>query len=359
MASRGGGMDADFGNWYRAVSLNADHAQLSKRWSGVQRAVKEVKVEDALGLARAFSGILADDEWRGRFKRFFFDEDATFEGDNDSEIMVLAGACLCQLANDGSRIAEIGAQGVQTAAFGGTPDAGRLVGIRRRLSDFLKSRASEAREAQARPTAKDRTKRLETVFQPAAQGLPQAIEATKSALAELYAEVDDLRRRVSIAEKARAESSDVLWWLLSSYSLIAEKPFADVPAIAAPIVFAFDLATLTKTPIGFPNAAAFLSEALAYKRSSPPPETTALKSIAALDRAVRQRLVTGFDVQRLQGLAPVLHGLARSLEVPTDEIWSQVASTTEFDPIRRTCPSVALADQVYNELVLTHVARSA
>lgn len=350
-------MDGEFGSWYRAISLNTDHAELSKRWGGIVRAVKGAKVEDALELARAFSGVPTDEQWLKRFREFFKEEDGTFEGANDSEIMVLAGGCLCQLAVNGSRVAELGAQGVQTATFNGIPDAGRLNGIRRRLSDFLHRNGAEARVAQPKPAPRDRAKRFENALPATTAGLPQAIEGIKTLFSDLYAEIDDLRQRVVIAEKSRAESSDVLWWLLSAFSHTAERPFVDVPVFAAPIMLAFDLANLTEMPIGFPNAAAFLREALSYKRSDAPPDTTALKSINAIDRTARKQLVTGFDAKRLKGLAPVLYGLSRSLEVPDDELWDKVAATPEFDSLRRSCTSVALSDQMYNELVLVNAAR--
>jgi hypothetical protein len=175
------------------------------------------------------------------------------------------------------------------------------------------------------------------------QSTPAELELLKTALTEQAGELNRLRSyaaRVSaLAEQSQVslrEQMDLLWWLVSTHSMTAERPWAEVPAAAAPCVAARDLANIVARPPGPPAIDAFLGHAVRESGGEPPK-----LSVGAASKATRElELATHFPdpVESITDFLPVLAAIhGQKSQTPASK--------------RRT--AIALARQTYDEILLT------
>ena len=92
-----------FGDWYRSASVPPDSIPLAKRWEAIEAF--NVDAAEVASLTQLSYGLnLSDASFPQRFRTAFNTADPNFQmSGNDRELLVLAGATLVDVTENGER----------------------------------------------------------------------------------------------------------------------------------------------------------------------------------------------------------------------------------------------------------------
>jgi hypothetical protein len=141
------------------------------------------------------------------------------------------------------------------------------------------------------------------------------------------------------------EELQMLWWLFGGRSTTLDRPFADVPANAQPIVLASELADATQFIPGPISVKPILSRAGLKERKTPGVGIAA--AVNACDSNFLQELVN--DLEPAPFIRPLHFAIHRKLEVGDDASWAANWSAVTGIDAEFTLPGIDLGNLFYRE----------
>lgn len=348
-------MHVDFPKLYSEISTNG--AQRDLRWTAIDAIAKNCSKPTIEMLARlAFStkspaGGHQDDDLSAAFAAFhkaFSDADPSFERGPRQDQVLAAGVLLKCLDRN-----SMAALAVTTTACGGARNLALPIDLVTVAENSL-SRLGASRRM--RPDLNNiSVPNIEFTFEPdfanVSANVPNTFKtvfdqfttAVDDAFSDLLCKFNESTKLLVEAGKKADEELDLLSWVLGQRSLISDQSFHDMLASEKPLVFARDLALLTKICPG-PNSIPGLLSRAGLKATGKIKITDAVNAVSddwtsgAL-KGCKPSPVT----------SPVHFALLRRQETGAGEGWySGWSAITGIDGGFTMSP-IALAEQVYRE----------
>jgi GTPase-associated system helical domain len=374
-----------FADWYRVAAIEPHPETLEKRWSAIQRTVRDLDVPDALEVVRLFYGSpRCLPRFAERYRDAFKSRDVTFPmRDNEAELQVLAGATIVALLDSRpGPVADVTALAMVSADCRGLRSGERLADMLGEARRYLWARSGALRLAKevktVVPPALDVASLLEP-FQsaleakqtrdpdfegvldqmPAPGARPRsspALELTTKAIQSLAAAITEVATAAgeAVSEQARRlqlyrEEVNVLWWLFAEHSRDTGHRMASLPLPAACLVAGKELADLIEVLPGPLAAAGLLDRMLRAVERELRPTTTLHEAINTAPREWRAGWVASTDGERVEDLCPVLCSVRRSLETSGPDDWAPPVKTVTGVDVHRGLTPLDLAVQAYEE----------
>lgn len=350
-------MHQDFPKLFSEIS--ADGAEREKRWAGVESFVGtysvakiEVLIRLAFGTKPPAGGHRQEEleQALGAFHKAFSDIDPSFEPGGRQD-QVLAAAALLQFSVQRA----LPAMAVTTTACGGARTASlpidlvisaenaltRLSAIRRKRPNLgnVKVESPEfAFELDFSGVQANQPQTFKGLFE-------QFQDALNGTLADLTEKFNGTLETVASATKMADEELDMLSWVFGGRSLVPDEAFGDVPAPQKPLVFARDLASLTKIYPGPTVVPALLSRAGINTTG----KVTIVDAVNAVSAEWTATVLKGRKPSPAS--SPIHAALARREETGADGGWQAGwAATTGIDVDAALSP-IALAELFYREII--------
>ncbi|MDH0494835.1 GTPase-associated system all-helical protein GASH [Comamonas aquatica] len=351
-------MHADFPKLYSEIST--DGAQRALRWTAIEAITKSsLKRAQIEMLARLVFGTKSppgghhDDELEEAlvaFHQAFSEADPSIE-QGARQDQVLAAGVVLQCLGWNSLVALT----MTTTACGGArklvlpvdlvtlaENALSRLGASRRVRPDLSKISIPAPEFDFEPdfsgVVHNSPITFKTVFD-------QFTETVGEALTDLVDKFNESTKVLVETGKKADEELDLLSWVLGQRSLHSNKSFADLPPSERPLVFAHDLASLTKICPG-PNSIPGLLSRAGVKATGKMKIVDAVNAVsddwtlAALKRSKPSPVTS-----------PVHFALLRRQETGAGEGWYAGWSATTGIDVGATMSPIALAEQFYREIL--------
>ena len=350
-------MRDEFPRWYRTVEIGENRARLDARWKGVSSLVKAADrdgCETMLALllktkTQPDTGAMA--KLRGHFK----DADDLFEmSGNDRELEVLCGAGLATVLEGTDDVAAQAALATSVALFAGA-----------RRTDFPYDFDAASEAAIARISERRRIRpalpRLGTVgrfgvdadtIEKLKQGITHetVVAAVNVVAAQANAAARDITGKANAAIQAmehfvaiQDEELQLLWWLFGGRSKKLDRPFAEVPSDAQPIVLASEVADATQFMPGPESVKPILSRAGLKERR----KTAVAAAINACDTELLRKFIEGVEPAPL--VRPLHFAIHRKLEAGDDTSWAANWSAVTGIQVDAALPGIELGNLFYRE----------
>ena len=352
-------MRDEFPRWYRQVDISENRPRLDARWKGVSslvRAADRKSVETMLAvLLKAKSKPDADAlaTLRGHFKA----TDDLFEmSGNDREVEILCGTALATVLDDTSDVAARAALMTSVGFFAGVRKADfpfdfaaaaeatiAKISERRRNCPAIPRLGQVARMVVDTESIEKLTQGIthETVV-----GAVNAVANQVGAVArDMTAKANAVIQAIEYFFAIQDEELQMLWWLFGGRSKTLDRPFADVPADAQPIVLASEVADATQFIPGPNSVKPILSRAGLKERKKPGVSIAA--AINACDGDFLQKLVQG--VEPAPVVRPLHFAIHRKLEAGDDTSWTANWSAVTGIHAELTLPGIELGNLFYRE----------
>lgn len=348
-------MHADFPKLYSEISI--DGAQRALRWTAIEAITKCWDRAQVEMLARLVFGTKSppgghqESELAAAllaFHQAFLDEDPSIEQGTRQDQVLAAGVVLRYL-DWNSRVA----LAVTTTACGGARKLALPIDLIT-LAENALSRLGASRRV--RPDLnKISIPEPEFTFEPDFTGVApnspitfktvfdQFTQTVGETLTDLVNQFNESTKQLVEAGKTADEELDLISWVLAQRSLLSKKSFADHSPSEKPLVFAHDLASLTKIYPG-PNAIPGLLSRAGVKA------TGKIKIVDAVN-AVSDDWTTTV----LKGLkpspttSPVHFALLKRQETGSGESWYAGWSAITGIDVGTTMVPIVLAEQFYRE----------
>lgn len=348
-------MHADFPKLYSEIST--DGAQRDLRWAAIDAIAKNWTKSTIEMLARLAFGTKSpagghqEDELAAAlaaFHKAFSDADPSIE-QGARQDQVLAAGVLLQYFGGNS----MAALAVSTTACGGVRklalpvdlvtlaenSLSRLGALRRMRPDLSKISIPDpefAFEPDFTGVAANAPTTFKTVFD-------QFTEAVSEALVDLVSKFNESSELLVEAGKKADEELDLLSWVLGQRSLLSNQSFADLPVSEKPLVFARDLASLTKICPG-PNSIPGLLSRAGVKA------TGKIKIVDAVNAVSDDWTSAALKGRKPSPVtSPVHFALRRRQETGAGEGWYAGWSAITGIDVGATMSPIALAEQFYRE----------
>lgn len=350
-------MHADFPKLYSEISV--DGAQRALRWTVIEAITDCWEHAQGEMLARLVFGTKSppaghqDDELAAAliaFHQAFLDVDPSIE-QGARQDQVLAAGVILRYLDDNSRMA----LAVTTTACGGArklslpidlvtlaENALSKLGASRRIRPDLSVISLPEPEFAFEPdfsgVAHNSPSTFKTVFD-------QFTAAVDEMFIYLVDQFNDSTERLVKASKAADEELDLLSWVLGERSLLSKQPFASYTANEKPLVFARDLASLTKIYPG-PNSIPGLLSRAGVKA------TGKIKIVDAVNAVSDAWVSTALKgCKPSPATSPVHFALLKRQETGASEHWYAGWSAIADIDVGVTMAPIALAEQFYREIL--------
>lgn len=348
-------MHADFPKLYSEIST--DGAQRALRWTAIEALTKSWTCAQVEMLARLVFGTKSppgghqeDDlaEALAAFHQAFSEADPSIEQGARQNQILAAGVVLKYLSLN-SRVA----LAVTTTACGGARKLALPVDLVT-LAENALSRLGASRRV--RPDlSKISIPDPEFAFEPDFAGVvhnspstfkavfDQFTETVGDALIDLVGKFNESATLLMEAGKKADEELDLLSWVLGQRSLLSNQSFADLPPCEKPLVFARDLASLTKIYPG-PNSIPGLLSRAGVKA------TGKIKIVDAVNAVSDDWTSAALKGRKPSPVtSPVHFALLRRQETGAGEGWYAGWSAIAGIDGGATMSPIALAEQFYRE----------
>ncbi len=151
------------------------------------------------------------------------------------------------------------------------------------------------------------------------------------------------------------EELNFLWWLQTQFSRDLGGQFREVGYVAGTVIFAMELADLTKIVPGPDAVLGVLSQALqAAGAPSSAAQLTLAEAINATPRSWREGVASRHKLRDLGEICPVLLALHKSLETDEPDAWLPVYRKVCGSLAERPIPILTTSFQIYRERLLLH-----
>jgi hypothetical protein len=288
---------------------------------------------------------------RGHFKA----ADDLFEmSGNDRELEILCGAGLATVLEGSGDVAAQAALATSVALFAGARrtdfaydfDAASEVTIAR-ISERRRTRPSLPRLGQVGRFGvdADTIEKLkqgithETVVAAVNVVAAQANAAARDITGKANASIQAMEHFAAIQD----EELQLLWWLFGGRSKKLDRPFAEVPADAQPIVLASEVADATQFMPGPESVKPILSRAGLRERK----KTAVAAAVNACDADLLREFVDGVEQAPL--VRPLHFAIHRKLEAGDDTSWTANWSAVTGIDADATLPGLELGNLFYRE----------
>ncbi|WP_133645218.1 GTPase-associated system all-helical protein GASH [Paraburkholderia flava] len=339
--------------------ISTDGAERDQRWAGIEVFVGawsvpkvEILVRLAFGTKVPAGGHRQEEleKAHAEFHKAFSDIDPSFEPGGRQD-QVLAAAALLQLSTADSR----SAMAITTTACGGARKAHLPIDLVTSAENTLTQLSAARRKRPDLSNVKVEVPEFE--FEPdfsgvqpnqphTFKGLFESLRGTlNDTLYELTERFNKSVETVVSANKMADEELDMLSWVFGGRSLIPNKAFSEVPSIQKPLVFARDLASLTKIYPGPKVVPALLSRAGINTTG----EVTIVDAVNAVSDEWTSAVLRGRTPSAAS--SPIHAALARREETGADGGWQAGwAAATGIDAGAALSP-IALAELFYREIL--------
>lgn len=341
-----------FADWFRPANFGMNAESMEIRREVVESIASDLSNKTLTELVRAvFARPIASPDVLVRFRQRFNDADPTFRmSGNDEEVVALAGCVLAAVLTIGSAEA-IG--NVASTILAASVAKSRLASVRFDVVGMAENALSvTSRQWRERPVIgasgdnlvfKDSSARAdneeEKPERPPIERAVEDIALLAQAHNALVSQHQDLVRFLDLQD----EELEVLWWLVTGWSDIGDRPFDQLPTEARPIVLAAELATKNKHSVEMPSLRAIFSRAGI--------ETVGEVGIPDAVNACGEYLaVLAQGRQTCPTLTPVCLGLERAMETGGGSDWIAAWSAVTGLKADARIGCADLAVQLHREL---------
>ncbi|QQO19095.1 hypothetical protein JJB98_03790 [Bradyrhizobium diazoefficiens] len=350
-------MRDEFPRWYRAVDIGENRARLDARWMGVSSLVgaADVGIIDTMLAVLVKTRTQPDAQTMVKLRGHFKAADDLFEmSGNDRELEVLCGAGLATVLEGNGDVAAQAALATSVALFAGARrtdfpydfDAASEATIVR-ISERRRTRPALPRLSQIGRFGVD----ADTI-EKLKQGITHetVVAAVNMIAAQANAAARDMTVKASAAIHAmehfaaiQDEELQLLWWLFGGRSKKLDRPFAEVPADAQPIILASEVADATQFMPGPESVKPILSRAGLKERK----KTAVAAAVNACDADLLREFVEGIEPAPL--VRPLHFAIHRKLEAGDDTSWAANWSAVTGIDADATLPGIELGNLFYRE----------
>ena len=327
--------DSDFLLICRELSIGWTDDVIQRRWTGASSLARAVTRPTLDALIRIAFGIRdvkgsCSAEW---LRDQLVKADAAFSlVNNDRELQLMGAAGLLALYITPTEMTISAALGAVTSSLGRQRVLHLPCDILARAERVLHEQSERVRTRV--PTSSPQIgAAISAAFQNAGQGFQQggqdataaftqSLEGSRIAIQAVLESLDVLQTSLS----ARDEELDILWWLVGGRTSFGGRRFGDVAHSAQPLLFARDLAALTKLLPGPPSISSILARA-----TSEPHETCSVaECVNICDLEWIERSLKADPSPVCQ---PIHFALSRRLETRDDSSWIPGwQAQTQLDP---------------------------
>jgi hypothetical protein len=361
-----GAIDERFADWYRPAAIDLTTAPLKQRWEAVMALTKALSIAHLpTAVLLAFGRTVKEDEGipiRQALKK----ADASLPiRDNDLELSILTGTALMLMLQPAGPLAIPAALCVRLAGIHDWDPA--VPELPSAASNFLLSAGRQARSV-IEPAVPSLALGTDALAKRGEEGKARAVQAGQPALGEWFAsELPALRltdlqvlsraltsvvRHSSRLYAALAEEVDILWWLYSERSKVADEAWTQVAAPAPCLLVPYELAQLTQFPVGHEASRSFLAKALAIAAVQTPPVSIVDAVNSAPDKwRTDQRCEIALSGPALQ-LLPISMAIERRAEAPDDRAWVSTTEHVAQLKLSESRPALDVAEHYFFELML-------
>lgn len=351
-------MQDQFNSWYGGMEFGESAEARAQRWAALQIVVKNPTMTTLEVLVRL--------AFRMKMQNLATDAGSVrsqlAEGGpvlHDEEASLLAGAALAIVLNEKDTIAAKAAAlvtGASCAKLRKLKQPMDLVGLALNAQNYLAETARRRPQLEQQRLVNpqiDITASLNAIEDDDIGTVRTAIEALASASRQTLTSMATRQRLFESAVqgyvKVQDEELDILWWLQGGRCTRFDLLFDEVQAEYRPIVFAVELAALTKVlpgPTAFPS---LLSRAGV--------DDAVLLSISAAVQGISQEWLVRVLPEDKAGkvsatTTPILEAVRRRQEADGQDTWVPVWGTvTGIDPMAQL-PGRQLSELLYRELLL-------
>ncbi len=352
-------MRDEFPRWYRQVDISENRPRLDARWKGVSslvRAADRKTIETMVAVllkAKSRPDATALAMQREHFKL----TDDLFEmSGNDRELEILCGTALATVLNGTTEVAARAALMTSVGFFAGARKADFPFDFAAAAEATIATISEQRRNRPAVPQL-DRIARMGVdaeSIEKLKQGITHehVVGAINAVAGQVAAVASDMTAKVNATIKAiecflaiQDEELQMLWWLFGGRSKILDRPFAEVPADAQPLVLASEVADFTQFIPGPNSVKPILSRAGLKERKKAGASIAA--AINACDDDFLQELVEG--VEPAPVVRPLHFAIHRKLEAGDDTSWIANWSAVTGIDAELTLPGIELGNLFYRE----------
>jgi hypothetical protein len=323
-------MDKYLSTWYRSAGIPTEKIPLSKRAEAIRGF--EIDADGIASLTQLFFKLPpSDSSFEEKLRTAINATDSNFgmSGD-DNELVVLAGATLADVIEEGDRdLSNLAILSVVSASAQNLRGPAAVSEIPELATQRLGKRSAQ------RDVAED--------------GSEAATLATKlAALGEPYDVLSREFQRLQLQFPIINEESNMLWWVFGETSQNSDERWGDMPIEKVCLISATELAGLTRVIPGPVAARAFLDRAVRSGRTS-------VKDVSIADVVNKTPKPWRDDhygkplPPELKGVLPLCEAVRFSIEVGDNDGWRQMfKSSLRIVPTAKLTPG-KMAYQVYLE----------
>jgi len=320
-----------FGEWYRTAGIPPESVPLAERWKAVE-AFSPNYEEVALSVQLFFQLTLSDSSFPETFRKRLHNSDVTLPmGDNDIELIVLAGANLIDLIERGKQqFADFAALCLVCAAAQNLRQNPLVPDIPELAVKYLKNR-SENRDKPVKESPEGK--------------LFDALTAVGVPHSDLAGEFRKLQLGFPLVD----EETNMLWWLVGETSRDLDKRWSKCEVGAVCSIGAAELAGLTKVLPGPVAARAFLDRAVRSERKKVPDSISIAEVVTETPKEWREKNHKNAVANELTGLLPLHQAMTLSVQANDDDAWRSVFKNSTKIPATAKGSPDAVAYQMYLE----------
>lgn len=350
-------MQNDFFTWYSGMEFSGDTNVRLKRWNSLVAVAKAPSPETLEVLTRlAFRTKLPPFLTEAARLREQLADGAPPLG--DEELALLAASTLSVILNRldaTSARATALVTGASCAGLRAVTQPMNLVGMAKNaqghMSETFRRRPPLEQQKLVNPQI-DIQASLDGLQEGSVITVSAAINALATATTKALTAMATRQRQFESAVqdyvRVQDEELDILWWLQGGRCTIFDMPFEDVPVEHRPLVFACELANLTKVQPG-PTALQSLFSRTGVGHST---QTTIASAIQGLPKEWLEHLLPDEKVGMVSIVTtPVLEAVRRRKEVDGQDTW--IAAWSSVCGINQDAllPTLQFSEAVYRELL--------
>lgn len=350
-------MQTEFFSWYGSMELTGEETTRSIRWAQIQAAAKAPSRTVLESLTRLTFRTKISEADAGAIRALFTADAHPAPG--DQELHLLAAATLAVIMNRRDTTAAKAATFILAASCAGQRELQQPMDLVAYACDALTFLSETARRRPQLELEKLTNAHVDvkTVTDAAASpdiaglhaGLTAMTTAFNRALTAIVTRQKGFESAVQEYVRVQDEELDVLWWLHGEHCEIREAHFHDVPEVERPLIFASDLAELTRVLPGPPSVTSLFSRAgIDDKTMLTIPEAVQALPVKLLPRFIRDDSLAKVSVTT----TPILDAIRRRQEVDGRDAWAQTWAAVCGLNQDTKLSALRLAEATYRELLL-------
>ena len=382
-----------FPDWHRIADPGASGETVTARRKVAAGLAKKRSIADRLNLARIFLSLApVGDDFEAGLIQSFRDGDPTMPATGNAALLrVLAGSVLAMAFEKGDVGTDAAALALVSASYGGQGVTGEPIPELIPRAAYLAKRSRELRDLSSTPAAASKSvsrgpnskvSLTESITVPTFASIPNHqhfanasanFDAIKPVLSGLLSAVAALEKQLdhvvataktAIADAKRAgdprvetlqEETNLLWWVLTAHSEMADAPLDELAPAARALYAARELSNQTQKIPGHLGATGFLHRALGEADN----DIEMHNAVVSVSRDVRLGWTQGIEVNQAKGILPLTHAMLASLQVADGADWRPIADAAPGPDSSTTLGALSLAEQFYTETLLARLLMEA